>query len=92
MSAVEETGSAQCSGGDWRQSTQCVLRQSCASPSSLPPPARPLCVSIILSTVYGDELQMNQLHLSLSPPLPSCISALHMSPEQHRPPRASTLQ
>lgn len=57
-----------------------------------------LSESIILSTVYGEELQMNQLSLffslSLSPStsLLFCISTLHMSPEQNYPPHASTLQ
>lgn len=53
----------------------------------LPSPPPPL--HIILSTVYGDELQMNQLSLSLSLALVPYLS-LHMSCEQNppRPPPA----
>lgn len=61
----------------------CAKTEPVHLPPSLPLPLSPsLSVSIILSTVYGDELQMNQLNLSLSPStsLLFCISALHMSP------------
>lgn len=83
--------SAQCSVEDWRLGTQCVLRQSlCISPSL----SLSLCEYNPFHSLRGRAANEPALSLPLSPStsLLFCISALHMSPEQKYPPRASTLQ